>query len=150
VRLVITLASPFRDVSASHAARLVPLRRSGGSSPQEAGDLRASLRRPIPAPTTSVWSRSDGIVAWQGCVEDEGPQRENVEVACSHTGMGFHADVLSVIADRLAQPEGTWRPYRLRRGGRLESRPASGARSEPQASGDHQAGSEPQANEVSS
>jgi hypothetical protein len=26
--------------------------------------------------------------------------------------MGFHADTLAIIADRLAQAEGEWRPYR--------------------------------------
>jgi hypothetical protein len=26
--------------------------------------------------------------------------------------MGFHADALAIIADRLAQPEGAWHPYR--------------------------------------
>jgi pimeloyl-ACP methyl ester carboxylesterase len=110
VRLVITLASPFRDISASHAARLVPIR-PGGRSLAEAHDLRAHLRRPIPVPSTSIYSRSDGIVHWQGCLEEEGPERENVEVSCSHTGMGFHGRVLAVIADRLALPEGEWRPY---------------------------------------
>jgi pimeloyl-ACP methyl ester carboxylesterase len=111
VRLVITLGAPFRDISATHAARLVPLR-PGGRGLHEAHDLRAALRRPLPVPSTSIYSRSDGIVHWQSCLEEEGPQRENVEVACSHTGMGFHPDVLAVVADRLAQPEGQWRPWR--------------------------------------
>jgi pimeloyl-ACP methyl ester carboxylesterase len=118
VRLVITLGTPFRDISATHAARLVPIR-PGGRPLHEARDLRAWLRRPLPVPTTSIYSRTDGIVHWQSCLEERGEQRENVEVACSHTGMGFHADALGVIADRLAQPEGQWRPWRqspLRRG----------------------------------
>ena len=111
VRIVITLGTPFRDISATHAARLVPLR-PGGRPLHEAHELRAWLRRPLPVPTTSIYSRSDGIVAWQSCLEEEGPLRENVEVGCSHTGMGFHPEALAVIADRLAQPEGSWSPYR--------------------------------------
>ena len=110
VRGVITLGTPFRDISATHAARLVPLR-PGGRALHEAHDLRAALRRPLPVPTTSIYSRSDGIVHWQSCLQEEGPQRENVQVACSHTGMGFHPQVLAVVADRLAQPEGAWTPY---------------------------------------
>jgi hypothetical protein len=110
VRGVITLASPFRDVSATHAARIVSLISPIGPL-HRAHDLRAALRRPLPVPTTSVYSRSDGIVHWQSCLEDPGPRRENVEVACSHTGMGFHPAALAVIADRLALPEGEWRPY---------------------------------------
>jgi pimeloyl-ACP methyl ester carboxylesterase len=115
VRLVITLATPFRDISATHAARLI---RTGGLSPRGASDLQAALRRPLPIPVTSIYSRTDGIVHWQGCLEEEGPQRENVEVRCSHTGMGFHAETLAIIADRLAQPEGEWRPYRRVAGAR--------------------------------
>lgn len=110
VRLLITLATPFRDISATHAARIMSLRpgRRGLNGSEE---LRAWLRRPVPVPTTSVYSRSDGIVAWQSCLEVEEGQRENVEVDCSHTGMGFHPGVLEVIADRLAQPVGGWRPW---------------------------------------
>ena len=115
VRCVITLASPFRDITASHAARLVALR-PGGRPLREAQELRAWLRAPLPVPTTSIYSRTDGIVAWQSCLEEEGPTRENVEVRCSHTGMGFHAETLAVVADRLAQPEGAWRPWRDGRG----------------------------------
>jgi hypothetical protein len=114
VRQVITLATPFRDISASHAARLVPIR-PGGRPLREAHDLRDWLRRPLPVPTTSVYSRSDGVVAWRSCLEEEGPGRENVEVACSHTGMGFHPATFAVIADRLSLPEGRWVPYRERR-----------------------------------
>jgi pimeloyl-ACP methyl ester carboxylesterase len=111
VRLVITLATPFRDISATHAARLVAIG-LGGRTVHESDAVRAYLRRPVPVPTTSIYSRSDGIVAWQSCIEEAGPQRENVEVQCSHTGMGFHTDVLEVIANRLAQPDGAWRPFR--------------------------------------
>ena len=111
VRLVVTLGSPFRDISATHAARLVPIR-PGGKALREAHELRAHLRRALPVPTTSIYSRTDGIVAWRSCLEDDGPLRENVSIACSHTGMGFHPAAFEVIADRLALPEGAWAPYR--------------------------------------
>jgi pimeloyl-ACP methyl ester carboxylesterase len=110
VRSVITLATPFRDISATHAARLVPIR-PGGRPLHEARDLRTFLAQPVPVPTTSIYSRSDGIVHWQSCLEQPGPERENIEVDCSHIGMGFHPQTLAIVADRLAQPEGTWRPY---------------------------------------
>jgi hypothetical protein len=54
---------------------------------------------------------SDGIVSWRSCLEEGGPRRENVVVESSHCGMGHHAAALAVIADRLAQREGTWRPF---------------------------------------
>jgi hypothetical protein len=59
-----------------------------------------------------VFSRSDGVVAWQAGLHDEGASRaENLEVASSHCGLGWNTQVLSIVADRLHQPEGAWRPY---------------------------------------
>jgi pimeloyl-ACP methyl ester carboxylesterase len=110
VRLVITLASPFRDPTASTVARLQRL----GFGPRPAGNPtipRERLCAPLPVPTTSFYSETDGIVAWQSCLADDGPLAENLAVASSHCGMGHHPTVLLAIADRLAQPEGTWRPY---------------------------------------
>ena len=74
--------------------------------------LRERLSRPIPVPTTAIYSRLDGVVPWQACINTPGPRRENVAVYSSHLGMGHNAAVLWVIADRLAQPEGTWQPFR--------------------------------------
>jgi hypothetical protein len=110
VRMVITMGTPFADVSATHAARFIPLRPEGKAL-NEAHELRAALRRPLEVPTTSIYSKSDGIVHWQGCLQEEGPERENVEVHCSHTGMGFHPEVFRIVADRLALPEAHWRPF---------------------------------------
>jgi hypothetical protein len=70
------------------------------------------LAAPLPVPSTAIYSRSDGIVAWQSCREVDGPQSESIEVEASHLGIGHHPVVLLTIADRLAQPEGEWRPFR--------------------------------------
>jgi hypothetical protein len=63
---------------------------------------------PLPVPATSILSRSG---AWRSCLEEAGPKRENVVVESSHCGMGHHVAALVVIADRLAQPEGSWTPF---------------------------------------
>jgi triacylglycerol lipase len=56
-------------------------------------------------PTTHVYSRTDGVVHWQSCIDTSGaPSVENVEVMGSHVGMAVNADVYRVIADRLALP----------------------------------------------
>jgi len=110
VRQVITLASPFRDPSATAVARLARL---GLVPPPEGGDggtRRAHLAAPLAVPSTSIYSRTDGIVAWQSCLQEAGPLSENVEVRSSHCGMGHHPAALLVIADRLAQPDGAWCP----------------------------------------
>jgi len=52
-----------------------------------------------------VYSRTDGVVHWESCVDLSGaPLVENVEVMGSHVGMAISADVYRVIADRLAMP----------------------------------------------
>ena len=112
-RQVITLGSPFglSDPSDSRAnsayQRLGMLHVNPDSLPP-----RERLSRPIPVPTTAIYSRLDGVVPWQACINTPGPRRENVAVYSSHLGMGHNAAVLWVIADRLAQPDGTWQPFR--------------------------------------
>jgi pimeloyl-ACP methyl ester carboxylesterase len=115
VRQVITLASPFRDLQASNVARLARL----GLAPRRSGTWRVPRERlaaPLPVPTTSFYSETDGIVAWRSCLVEPGPQAENVAVRTSHCGMGHHPTVLLAIADRLAQAEGAWRPFVPRAG----------------------------------
>ncbi len=113
IRNVVTMGTPFRDISATHAARLIAIR-PGARPVHENQALRAYVRQPVPVPTTSIYSKTDGIVHWKSCLEDEGPSAENVEVHCSHTGMGFSGEVLEVVADRLALPEAQWKPYEAR------------------------------------
>ena len=66
-------------------------------------------RRPVP--TTSIYSRSDGVVAWQCSVEQTTDSTESIEVIGSHCGLGVNASVLYAIADRLVQPEGEWKRF---------------------------------------
>ncbi len=109
VRDVISLGSPFAgSPRASNAWKLYE-RLSEGSVIDDA--LRARMRQPLPVPATAIYSRSDGIVAWQGCLEPDGPLAENIEVEGSHCGLGHNPLVLHAIADRLAQAEGSWRPF---------------------------------------
>ncbi|MEO8134077.1 MAG: alpha/beta fold hydrolase [Betaproteobacteria bacterium] len=110
VRHVITLGSPFARISNStNVGWLYGLlnRRSTAIDSR----LAKRLRTPPPVPTTSVYSRSDGIVAWQACVAGRGPQTENIEVESSHLGLVWHPEVLDIVSDRLAQPRGNWRPW---------------------------------------
>jgi pimeloyl-ACP methyl ester carboxylesterase len=116
VRQVITLASPFRDLSATSVPPL--LRRFGGRHRPANDAVRERLGEPIPVPATAIYSRTDGIAAWQSCMETPGPLSENIEVESSHLGIGHHPIVLLTIADRLAQPEGEWKPFQAPTGWR--------------------------------
>ena len=109
VRCVITLASPFKGPHrASNVFRLYEFL-SGRKATELPDDAFA---HPPPLPTTAIYTRSDGIVAWQRCVENAGPRSESIEVIGSHSGLGHNALALYVVADRLAQPEGRWQAFR--------------------------------------
>ena len=87
VRLVITLGTPFTGhPKATNAWRLYEL---VAGHKIGAPEIHEPLRAPPPVPTTSIYSRTDGIVAWQCCVEKEGPRAENIEVEASHFGHGI-------------------------------------------------------------
>jgi len=62
-------------------------------------------------PTTSIWSPTDGVVAWRCSVETRRILSENIVIESSHHGLGAHPAALYAIADRLAQPEGQWDPF---------------------------------------
>ncbi|MDO8288909.1 MAG: alpha/beta hydrolase [Parvibaculum sp.] len=96
-RQVITLGSPFG----------AGYRIEGEPDPA----LAARLRPPPPVPCTAIYSKSDGVVPWEACLEQETPMTDNIEVTSSHIGMGVNAMVLWAIADRLAQKEGQWHPF---------------------------------------
>ena len=114
VRQVITLATPFSSLgSANHAGTLYKM--LGGNTSQLTPELLARLRERPPVPTTSIYSKNDGLVCWRGCLEQRSPDVENIAVDASHLGMTTHPEVLRIVADRLAQAEGSWRPYRRRR-----------------------------------
>ena len=111
VRMVITLGSPFAVPAATNvmsAWRLI----TGEKFLAPSAEQVRQLALPLPVPSTSIYSRTDGVCAWQACLEVEGPQRENVEVRGAHIGLGFNPSAFWVIADRLAQPIGTWKPFR--------------------------------------
>jgi pimeloyl-ACP methyl ester carboxylesterase len=110
VRSVISLGSPFAvDTRANNSWRLYEAI-TGDRLDEIEPERLAEVRRTPPVPTTSVFSRSDGITAWRSALEVEGPQSESVQVPGSHLGLGFNPLVLYVIADRLAQPSGSWQP----------------------------------------
>jgi pimeloyl-ACP methyl ester carboxylesterase len=112
VRQVITLASPFRDPTATSVQRLYRLGIiRPPRTPDPEAEVRRRLRLPLSVPSTALYTKTDGIVAWQSCIDDPGPTHENVAIRASHCGIGHHPASMMVIADRLAQPEGTWRPY---------------------------------------
>lgn len=123
VRQVITLGSPF--TGNPHATNVSKLYETVSGEKVDDPRLLAKRGRPPPVPSTAIYSKTDGIVAWRNCQEPAGPQTDNVEVRGSHFGLVVNPAALFAIADRLAQPEGRWAPF-ARAGWRAAVYPSSG------------------------
>src|SRR4030081_3207056 len=111
VRSVITLGSPFASgPKATNAWRVYEMA-SGRRADEEDARFGGAVSGPPPGPTTGIFSRTDGICAWQSCMEKPSARSENIEVESSHCGMGHHPAVVYAVAERLAQREVKWAPF---------------------------------------
>ncbi len=112
VRAVITLGTPFGGSHTStNAWKLYEL--TAGHKITDTIE-QFDLAGAPPVPTTSIYSRSDGVVAWQASLQAKSrkqPRTENVEVFASHIGLGLNPSAWWVVADRLAQAEGQWQAF---------------------------------------
>jgi len=112
IERVITLGSPINAPrnSCHPAVRAVADsmaslrgRREGCLTESCSCGLEFTQRRTQSVPVTVVYSRTDGIVHWESCIDRSGsPLVEHIEVMGSHIGMGISPDVFRVVADRLA------------------------------------------------
>jgi pimeloyl-ACP methyl ester carboxylesterase len=64
-----------------------------------------------PVPTTSIYTKTDGIVNWSYCQEVENKISENIRVNGSHTGLMHNPIALIVVLDRLEQTKKGWLKY---------------------------------------
>lgn len=116
VASVITLGSPFRGavvhheiatesqmvrdfILLRHGRRVLPACYTEGCT----CEFMCSLRRAYPASVarTAIYTRSDGMVDWRYC--RTGNPTIDVEVAGTHAGLAFNAEVYQVMACRLAR-----------------------------------------------
>lgn len=61
---------------------------------------------PIAVPITAIFTRHDGVVAWQACIDHWSPAVRHVEVASTHIGLGIDPDVWGVVAAALGGERG--------------------------------------------
>jgi len=112
IRSVITLGSPLDGHP--HASNAWRLFEAVSGMRVDDKQLRALMGVPAKVPTTNILSKSDGIVHWRASMLPPSPHSEGIEVSATHFGLGVNPLVLWMIAERLAQPEGQWRPFERR------------------------------------
>jgi len=109
VRQVITIGTPsVGDLRANNAWRLYE---ALNDHKVDAPPIETDLHECPPVPITSVYSIDEGIVPSGAVILLEGEQRESIAVAGSHVGMPWNLEVIRIVLDRLALPEGEWWPY---------------------------------------
>jgi pimeloyl-ACP methyl ester carboxylesterase len=117
VRGVVTMGTPFglmddpATATSSGLARVYEFFNPGGIDLTAEDHIHARGLTPPPVPTTSLYSKDDGLVDWKYALNPATPLSENVEVFGSHMGMAFNPLTLAAVLDRLAQPEGSWKPF---------------------------------------
>jgi pimeloyl-ACP methyl ester carboxylesterase len=98
VRDVITLASPYNLPTAS---TIEPLIRLVGSFYHPAIDIDR-LASPLPMRSTAIFTRDDGLVAWETCRREE-KNCSIVEFAGPHLTVCRNPDVLRAVAMSLSE-----------------------------------------------
>jgi pimeloyl-ACP methyl ester carboxylesterase len=102
IRSVVTLGSPVRGgVGGTSIGRMVTAQ-TGLTSAQISSLLRQRQKTPITTPITAIYSKTDGVVAWQACVDDVNPDVTHHVVQSSHMGLGFNAGVYRLVGKALA------------------------------------------------
>ena len=112
VHCVITLGTPFAgSPKSTNAWRIYELATRRNSAIEH---TQYDLPMAPTVPTTSIFSRTDGVVAWQGSIQAPchvNPHTENIEVFASHVGMGLNPSAWWAVADRLSQKHASWMPF---------------------------------------
>ena len=100
VRQVITVCSPFRGGMDSFFLPLRGvLRRWPG---QDLSALATEIAGPLPVPGTFLYTKSDGIVAWQSCIDPAHPE-DCLEIPGTHVMIALEPAVRTIILARLGR-----------------------------------------------
>lgn len=98
IRQVITLVSPYRLPTATTIEPLVQI-----CAPFFSREIDlARLATPLPVPSTAVYTREDGLVAWETCRGEE-PQGVSVEVPGKHVTICRNPAMLRTVGRRLGE-----------------------------------------------
>ena len=113
VRQVITLGSPFAGAHKKNNVSWLYSLINGRHLKEVDPKLLEDMLHPPPVPTTAIFTKGDGIVHWEHCIEQvECDWVQNIEVKGSHCGLGVNPSALLCITNRLAQCPNNWEPFR--------------------------------------
>jgi pimeloyl-ACP methyl ester carboxylesterase len=104
IEQLVLLGAPFTGNPRANRGWEYYERISGQSLSHPAAKAQiAESKLPSPVRSTSIYSKSDGIVAWRCCIEPASPNSRNIAVSSAHCAFAFHSLVLRIVADILAE-----------------------------------------------
>lgn len=114
VRQVITLGSPFKDITHPNNVAWIYTLITGGKRVEDTDwALLENMPSPPSVPTTAIYSKEDGIVPWHACMEKvETDIHQNIQVRGSHLGLGVNTSVFWIIEDRLKYKKENWQHFK--------------------------------------
>ena len=114
VRQVVTMGSPFQDITHPNNVAWIYTLISGGKRVEDTDwALLENMPKPAPVPTTAIYTKEDGIVPWHVCMEmQEDSLHQNIQVRGSHFGLGVNSSVFWIISDRLKYDKSNWRHFK--------------------------------------
>jgi hypothetical protein len=102
VRKVITLGTPVIG-GPRYTATARRYRAQGHDLDELERAVTSRYATPLKPPVTALYSKRDGIVAWQACIDRWSPNVRHVEVAETHVGLVLSPRALAIVADEVAQ-----------------------------------------------
>ena len=97
VARVITIGSPVKGGTGASSIGPMVQRTTGLSSAAMSALLRDRQQADIKVPVRAIYSKLDGVVNWQACIDHRSPDVEHHEILGSHVGMGTNVDVFRLL-----------------------------------------------------
>ncbi|MAM88541.1 MAG: alpha/beta hydrolase [unclassified Hahellaceae] len=108
VRQVITLGTPV--VGGPRYTIVAKFyERQGHDLEKTEAEIKARYDDPIQVPVKAIYSKRDGVVSWEACIDHWTPDIEHIEVRQAHLGLGFSPSVNRIVsrlltaADKLSE-----------------------------------------------
>jgi pimeloyl-ACP methyl ester carboxylesterase len=113
VRQIITLGSPFagKEPIVTYGSYLYDMLNRDHKAHMLLEKYGGMFRVDPSVPSTSIYSKSDGVVHWKYSLQKQGDQRQNIEVDCGHISLACNPAVINIIADRLQYNKDNWKRY---------------------------------------
>ena len=113
IQQIITLGSPFAGLTEPNNIAWLYSLITGGKEVKDVDQaFLDDVPLPAPVPTTAIYSKEDGVVPWEMCLEKEDATHQNIRVRGSHIGLGVNMWVLSIIENRLKETPKNWKKFK--------------------------------------